>query len=150
MSYLEVLPAQSTIDFDICVSVHDKTHTNNRPSNDDLSHSVINGILSTSSTGRYLYDFHHKTLGENINIPDLPPLLRGHPDVHLRNGVMKASRLAALHEPDAEKAFFVADLSYVYHQHLRWKRMLPEIEPFYGKHLPFPGAVAGPHDRLQL
>jgi ornithine decarboxylase len=34
--------------------------------------------------------------------------------------------------PDAEKAYFVADLSYVYNQYQRWKRCLPEIEPFYG------------------
>ncbi|KAI0049432.1 ornithine decarboxylase [Auriscalpium vulgare] len=63
--------------------------------------------------------------------PDLPPLLRGHPDIHLRNGVLTAARLAALHEPDAEKAYFVADLSYIYNQHQRWQRCLPEVEPFY-------------------
>jgi hypothetical protein len=34
--------------------------------------------------------------------------------------------------PDAEKAYFVADLSYVYNQYQRWKRCLPEVEPFYG------------------
>ncbi|KAA1467274.1 ornithine decarboxylase [Dentipellis sp. KUC8613] len=44
---------------------------------------------------------------------------------------MAAAQLAADHEPDAEKAFFVADLSYVYAQHERWKRALPDIEPFY-------------------
>jgi hypothetical protein len=36
--------------------------------------------------------------------------------------------------PDAEKAYFVADLSYVYNQYQRWQRCLPEIEPFYGAH----------------
>lgn len=45
---------------------------------------------------------------------------------------MNASRLAAENEPDAEKAFFVSDLSQVYRQHLRWKACLPEIQPFYG------------------
>ncbi|EJD06788.1 ornithine decarboxylase [Fomitiporia mediterranea MF3/22] len=44
---------------------------------------------------------------------------------------MRASRLSALHETDAEKAFFVADLSYVYKQHERWKKWLPGVEPFY-------------------
>ncbi|KAF9048930.1 ornithine decarboxylase [Panaeolus papilionaceus] len=44
---------------------------------------------------------------------------------------MNASRLAADHEPDAEKAFFVADLSQVYRQHQRWVSALPEIQPFY-------------------
>jgi len=44
---------------------------------------------------------------------------------------MNASRLAADNQPDAEKAFFVADLSQVYRQHQRWKLCLPEIQPFY-------------------
>ncbi len=68
----------------------------------------------------------------DIIIPGLPPLLRGHPDVHLRNGVIRSACLAAAGEPDAESAYFVADLSQVYRQHGRWKRLLPEIEPFYG------------------
>ncbi|KAJ7112846.1 ornithine decarboxylase [Mycena crocata] len=74
--------------------------------------------------------------GANLDIdehifPSLPPLLHGHPDVHLRNGVMNASALAANHELDAERAFFVGDLSQVYRQHLRWQACLPEIQPFY-------------------
>ena len=68
----------------------------------------------------------------DIIIPGLPPLYRGHPDVHLRNGVIRSARLSAAGEPDAESAYFVADLSQVYMQHDRWKRLLPEIEPFYG------------------
>ncbi len=68
----------------------------------------------------------------DIIIPGLPPLLRGHPDVHLRDGVIRSACLAVAGEPDAEKAFFVADLSQVYRQHVRWKHHLPEIEPFYG------------------
>ncbi|KAJ7698032.1 ornithine decarboxylase [Mycena rosella] len=63
--------------------------------------------------------------------PSLPPLLDGHPDIHLRNGIMNASVLAAKHDPDAEKAFFVGDLSQVYRQHLRWQACLPDIRPFY-------------------
>jgi ornithine decarboxylase len=45
---------------------------------------------------------------------------------------MRALSLAADGEPDAERAFFVADLSQVYLQWQRWKRCLPEIEPFFG------------------
>ncbi|KAH9981904.1 ornithine decarboxylase [Russula compacta] len=67
----------------------------------------------------------------DIIFPGLPPLLRGHPDVHLRNGVIRAAHLSAAGVPDAEKAYFVADLSYVYNQYQRWKHRLPEIEPFY-------------------
>jgi ornithine decarboxylase len=62
----------------------------------------------------------------------LPPLLRGHPDVHLRNGIMNASCKAAENRINAEKAFFVADLGQVYRQHQRWLQCMPDIEPFYG------------------
>jgi ornithine decarboxylase len=44
---------------------------------------------------------------------------------------MNSARLAAENEPDAEKAFFVADFSQVYRQHVRWKTCLSEIQPFY-------------------
>ncbi|KAI0703841.1 ornithine decarboxylase [Cytidiella melzeri] len=44
---------------------------------------------------------------------------------------MRASEMAVDGELDAEKAFFVADLSHVYRQHLRWESFLPEVEPFY-------------------
>ncbi|KAG6372145.1 pyridoxal-dependent decarboxylase [Boletus reticuloceps] len=61
----------------------------------------------------------------------LPPLHRGHPDVHLRNGIMNASRKATENKINAEKAFFVADLGQVYRQHQRWLQCMPDIEPFY-------------------
>ncbi|KAJ3769009.1 ornithine decarboxylase [Lentinula raphanica] len=44
---------------------------------------------------------------------------------------MEAIQLANDGEPDAEKAFFVADLSQVYKQHQRWVSRLPEITPYY-------------------
>jgi hypothetical protein len=68
----------------------------------------------------------------DASFPNLPPVHYGHPNFHLRNGVMRALSLAADGEPDAERAFFVADLSQVYLQWQRWKRCLPEIEPFFG------------------
>ena len=34
-------------------------------------------------------------------------------------------------EPGDEDTFFVADLGEVYRQHLRWKRNLPRVKPFY-------------------
>ncbi|KAG6004388.1 Ornithine decarboxylase [Claviceps maximensis] len=34
-------------------------------------------------------------------------------------------------EPGDEDTFFVADLGDVYRQHIRWKKMLPRIKPFY-------------------
>jgi hypothetical protein len=46
-------------------------------------------------------------------------------------------KLEAIHddrwECDEENSFFVGDLGEVYRQHLRWKSLLPRIEPFYGK-----------------
>ncbi|KAJ3818038.1 ornithine decarboxylase [Lentinula raphanica] len=44
---------------------------------------------------------------------------------------MEAIQLANDGEPDAEKAFFVADLGQVYKQHQRWVSRLPEITPYY-------------------
>lgn len=34
-------------------------------------------------------------------------------------------------EPGGEDAFFVGDLGEIYRQHMRWKRNLPRVEPFY-------------------
>lgn len=71
---------------------------------------------------------------EGLSIfPALPPLFAGHPTKHLREGVLRAAELAANHVPDAEKAFFVGDLSEVYKQHMRWRRCLPNVQPFYGE-----------------
>jgi ornithine decarboxylase len=68
--------------------------------------------------------------GERI-FPNLPPLFYGHSDVHLRNGIMHASVRSAAYETNAEKAFFVADLSEVYRQFQRWKKCFSEIQPYY-------------------
>ena len=35
-------------------------------------------------------------------------------------------------EPGGEDAFFIGDLGEIYRQHMRWKRNLPRVEPFYG------------------
>lgn len=73
-----------------------------------------------------------KFLEEETIFPSLPPLQFGHPDIHIRNGIMNSLRMVASQVPDSEKAFFVADLSQVYQQHNRWKANLPDIRPFYG------------------
>jgi ornithine decarboxylase len=36
-------------------------------------------------------------------------------------------------EAGEEDTFFVADLGEVYRQHMRWKKNLPRVKPFYGK-----------------
>ena len=111
MSRLDILPAQSPVDFGFV----------------DLSD------LADPSHSRF-YSENFPDPDPDIIFPGLPPLQRGHPDVHLRNGIMKALTLAADNEPDAEQAFFVADLGQVFMQHQKWKRYLPEIEPFFGGH----------------
>jgi len=35
-------------------------------------------------------------------------------------------------EPGEEDTFFVADLGEVYRQHMRWKKNMPRVKPFYG------------------
>ncbi|KAJ7617922.1 ornithine decarboxylase [Roridomyces roridus] len=92
--------------------------------------SALVDTLSSSPTLRLTGTPTITSTGEDI-FPSLPPLLHGHPDIHLRNGVMNAARLADANEPDAERAFFVGDLSQVYRQHLRWQACLPGVEPFY-------------------
>ncbi|KAJ7765944.1 ornithine decarboxylase [Mycena maculata] len=135
MSRVETFTASSPIDF---TNPRPSPHSeplgfSHRGSSLPWSTNVLVDNLSSSPTLRLTAS---PILGANIpfndNIfPSLPPLLHGHPDVHLRNGVMNAYSLAATHDPDAERAFFVADLSQVYRQHLRWQACLPEIQPFY-------------------
>jgi len=60
------------------------------------------------------------------------------PQVHtLPIDQMLHARLASFdpesEDAEAENAFYVADLGEVYRQHLRWKALLPRIEPFFGK-----------------
>ena len=56
-------------------------------------------------------------------------LYRGSPAQQLK-AVLSQIDVAAC-DADGENAFFVADLSQVYRQYLRWQRELPRIVPFY-------------------
>jgi ornithine decarboxylase len=80
-------------------------------------------LLSDLDDGTYIPD---------ILIPSLPPLQSGDARDYLRNMVMQVLQNVDVGTPDAENAFFIADLSEVIKQHMRWKTCLPEIEPFYG------------------
>ena len=88
----------------------------------DITTLDVNNHASSFENGFGLPD-------PEINFTDLPPLHRGHPDVQLREGIIRAF---ANETPNCERAFFAADLSQVYAQHARWVRNLPEIEPFFG------------------
>lgn len=68
-----------------------------------------------------------------VAVPGLPHLSAGAPGDLMRSRILQAAFDAEMDEADAERAFFVADLSKVYEQFIRWRRCLPEIEPFYGK-----------------
>jgi len=87
-------------------------------------------ILKNTQSTQHLYSERIHKEGERL-FPNLPPLLTGHSDTHLRNGIMNGFAKSAVQELNAEKAFFVADLSEVYRQFKRWKICFPEIHPFY-------------------
>ncbi|CAL1715877.1 unnamed protein product [Somion occarium] len=137
MPSLEILSPCNTIDFDfdvISCSPSYATCTRSYQENKFLTTAFTKLCALPVPNNNKDVHTHADTsdvIEEDITIPGLPPLLRGHPDVHLRHGVMRAAQLALQHESDAEKAFFVGDLCYVYQQHLRWKKNLPEIEPFF-------------------
>lgn len=133
MSQVHILAAHSPVNFgsETVSCSADMSSALSVSFNDKSTNTLIDRVLSSTND---LSSVNNDTR-EDFAVPGLPILHFGHPDIHLRNGVMNAAQLAADGEPDAEKAFFVADLSYVYHQHLRWKRLLPDVEPFYGKWL---------------
>ena len=131
MSQLEILSPRSPINISM------SSYSNRLPgsSHSWSAQSVVHEYLSRSPSARITADspaIDIHTIDEEAIFPSLPPLRNGHPEVQLRNGIMRASRLAAANQPDAEKAFFVADLGQVYIQHERWKKCLPDIEPHYG------------------
>lgn len=142
MAAIDILaPRAYTVDLNISCSPTLSADAFPRSYSEKLSwtNALVNGLISSSPpTARTLHgprpvEADEKPSDEPL-FPDLPPLHIGRPTVHMRSGVMNSARLAASLEPDAEKAFFVADLSQVYMQHMRWKKNLPEIEPFYGEH----------------
>jgi ornithine decarboxylase len=139
MAAIDILPPPAySVDLNIACS---PTLGDAFPSSyqEKLANALVNGFISTSPpVSRMLPPSRHvgtdDTPDDKQLFPDLPALHAGRVSVHLRNGIINASHLSAAQEPDAEKAFFVCDLSQVYMQHLRWKKNLPEIEPFYGEY----------------
>jgi len=68
-----------------------------------------------------------------LTIPGLPYLFSGPPDQLMRERILQATFEADMNEGETDKAFFLADLGKVYKQFTRWRRCLPEVEPFYGE-----------------
>ena len=123
MSQVEILTANGPVSFEY------EFVSSSPPSLSPLQNKIFTNALVESilSSSQHHLTTHEVPQVEDLEIPGLSKLHSGHPDIHLRNGVMRASQLAADGEPDAEKAFFVADLSYVYQQHQRWQKFLPEV-----------------------
>ncbi|PVF95305.1 hypothetical protein CPB86DRAFT_711415 [Serendipita vermifera] len=61
----------------------------------------------------------------------LPIIHSSSVDSLLRSRIAEAAIASAAHEPDAEAAFFVADLGQIYRQHIKWQKHLPNVTPFY-------------------
>lgn len=51
----------------------------------------------------------------------------------VRAGILEAALASAANQPDAEAAFFIADLGHIYRQHRRWQECLPNVTPYYGE-----------------
>jgi hypothetical protein len=105
-----------------------------RPLDFENRHSILTNSQTSFSNTLILPETtpwdgqdHQVNIGDN-----LPILHTGPTGYHLAKGIQHAAEAAASNEPDAEQAFFVADLSKVYQQFLRWKYCLPDIEPYYG------------------
>lgn len=82
-------------------------------------HAALNTIIKAKSAGVL-----HTALP--VSIVRETPLVRSVDEVfkgHILHG--SPSR------PDAGNALFVGDLGEVYRQHVRWKALLPRVEPFY-------------------
>lgn len=67
-----------------------------------------------------------------VAVPGLPRLSSGSPEDLIRSRILQAVFDAQMNEVDAERAFFVADLSKVYEKFMRWRYCLPNVDPFYG------------------
>lgn len=68
-----------------------------------------------------------------LHIPGLPRISSGSSNHLIQSRILQAVLDTEMEESNAEKAFFVADLSVVYRRYVRWMQLLPEVEPFYGK-----------------
>jgi ornithine decarboxylase len=120
MSLVEVLTAVNPIDHFI---------SNHFPKYSRNSDTSYDPVVLPSSVDDVAAE---NQLDDEKIFSSLPPLSRGHPEIHLRKGIMDATRRVAENEADAERAFFVADLSQIFRQHERWVKFLPEIVPHYG------------------
>jgi ornithine decarboxylase len=109
----------------------------------NLLHLTIPMVMATTAI---LTDLDYSTLNNNHQYPDkLDFVIDNH--VTQTNALGLASqplvqevlkeRISNIDvkacDPGAEDPFYVADLGQVYRQHLRWKKNLSRVKPFYGE-----------------
>lgn len=87
-----------------------------------------------------ILDNHHQNVNHMLmKLPHLADYAHQHAAVDPKQLIGNALRKRVesidheLCEPGDEDTFFVADLGDVYRQHIRWKKNLPRVKPFYGK-----------------
>lgn len=99
-------------------------------------------VMATAVLDNFAQNVTHSHM--SVKIPHLAGLHRHHD----HNGVVTSKQLIGealrqrvesidheMCDPGDEDTFFVADLGEVYRQHLRWKKNLPRVKPFYGMFL---------------
>jgi ornithine decarboxylase len=95
-----------------------------------MSPSAISTISTTSSFSSIDSFFEHTKnsyLDKNDHGVNIPKKLIGEA---LKQRVESIDQDVC--EAGEEDTFFVADLGEVYRQHMRWKKNLPRVKPFYG------------------
>jgi hypothetical protein len=91
--------------------------------------SFIDGTSPTRSFGHGLPSPPPESDDNDV----LPMIHSSSVDSLLRAGITEAAIASAANEPDAEAAFFVADLGRIYRQYIKWQKHLPNVTPFYGE-----------------
>jgi len=135
MTEVQVIPTTTT---DISI-----TRVTDEKRNVYASVNARAALLSVSSSPMEKCLSPFKTTVQSMGLPsppaegttfssNSPRLFQGHPDIHVRQGIIRAALASDAQKANAEAAFFIADLGQVYKQHLRWKECLPNVEPFYG------------------
>ncbi|CAO1618915.1 unnamed protein product [Sympodiomycopsis kandeliae] len=135
-------PGQSSSSMTLCIPSSSSRHNLAASSMVDLSHFVPAKPPTAPPTPELRPSYYNQDDDDAAGIPKLnsfdayvkpnggiAPVYSGSIEQQLRN-VLRDVDLDQC-EADGENAFFVADLSEVYRQHLRWLKALPRVIPFF-------------------
>ena len=98
--------------------------------------------LLPTQLGRFFTAITHSFPTQNQTIPSDPQCNFGKNrnltpeelvELAINTHIAHATKNAAA---GADESFFVVDLGEVTRQHERWKKNLPDVQPYYGKHKP--------------